>query len=691
MSSGPIDNVFRPPYELSSVAGAMAAAGLILLNPHLFLLTPLQACAGGAGLVGLAGVRMMQAQRVMRFRKAIKVLQPYALRPDEIPWSRTAVFLGRGFDWTARHTQRMTLLGQQEFEHLLRNGKLYRWARRVEYRHDSPPWLASLVKRDAWWNPVRPMPSLGGTNALHGVETEEEDQYTPLAELTNHTMVYGTTRVGKTRLAQLLTEQDIARGDVVIIFDPKGDLEWLLAVYAAAVRHGRKHQFQLFHLGFPEVSSLYSPIANYEQVTEVASRTTGPLPEEGQSAAFKAFAWRYVNVIARAMAAIGERPDYRKIYRYGVSIDSLAKRYFIYWLDTNAPGWKERFSPFPGHDQKDLVKLAEKNGREVELLLLVQFFKTNGYTDAIFDAIASVLANDRTYFEKLVNSLYPFLEKVTTGHLADLLSPDHENLAEKRPVLDWLSVINQGGIVYCGFDSLTIPEVAEAVSISAVGDLVSVLGRIYKHGAGFGMSSPGERQRRIRMHGDELNETACREIVQALNKGGGAGLSFTGYSQTAQDLEAKLGSTAKAEQMIGNLNSTIMLRVKNLETAEKLTRQLEEVRVLSRLQASGVSDTNDPADFADFASRNEDRISPERVQMIDPAWLMKLPKGQAFALVDGGHLKKIRIPLPVPADESDVPESWGEMLQHMRKTYASYVSRVEHDSLTVEGTGGGIQ
>ena len=38
-----------------------------------------------------------------------------------------------------------------------------------------------------------------------------------------HTLVLGTTRVGKTRLAELLINQDIRRGDVVIVFDPKTD------------------------------------------------------------------------------------------------------------------------------------------------------------------------------------------------------------------------------------------------------------------------------------------------------------------------------------------------------------------------------------------------------------------------------------------------------------------------------------
>ena len=43
-----------------------------------------------------------------------------------------------------------------------------------------------------------------------------------IGERVGHTLVLGTTRVGKTRLAEILITQDIRRGDVVIVFDPKG-------------------------------------------------------------------------------------------------------------------------------------------------------------------------------------------------------------------------------------------------------------------------------------------------------------------------------------------------------------------------------------------------------------------------------------------------------------------------------------
>jgi len=81
-------------------------------------------------------------------------------------------------------------------------------------------------------------------------------------------------------------------------------------------------------------------------------------------------------------------------------------------------------------------------------------------------------------------------------------------------------------------------------------------------------------------------------------------------------------------------------------TAELLTDQLPEVPVVSTIVSSSVSDTNDPGEFTDFASRNEDRIAPQSVRMLEPTDLVQLPKGQAFALIHGGRLHKIRMPLP---------------------------------------------
>ena len=95
--------------------------------------------------------------------------------------------------------------------------------------------------------------------------------------------------------------------------------------------------------------------------------------------------------------------------------------------------------------------------------------------------------------------------------------------------------------------------------------------------------------------------------------------------------------------------------MKEIATAELLTDQLPEVRLVSTVLSSSVSDTNDPEDFADFASRNEDRITTESAPMLMASDLVQLPKGQAFALIGGGQLYKVRIPLPDPAADLMMP------------------------------------
>ena len=220
-----------------------------------------------------------------------------------------------------------------------------------------------------------------------------------------------------------------------------------------------------------------------------------------------------------------------------------------------------------------------------------------------------------------------------------------------RPVFDWTSVINLGGIVYVGLDALSDYEVAGAVGNSMFADLTSVAGSLYKFGHGRGL--PGEiRARRIAIHADEFNELIGDEFIPLRNKAGGAGFQVTAYTQTWSDVEARIGSPAKAGQIAGNFNTLIMLRVKEVATAELLTDQLSQVQVVSTIASSSVSDTNDPGEFTDFASRNEDRIAPESVRMLEPTDLVQLPKGQAFALLHGGQLHKIRMPLPSAENRS---------------------------------------
>ena len=634
--SYPLEALLRPAYELRAAIVSATAAAVVMVAPSAFLLTPRLALGMAGLLLGHAAWRARDGVKILRYRANLARQRSYVVTSEEIPWSADRLFLGKGFRWNQRHTQRLLEARLPEKEALLGGGVLGR--------------LVGLFR-----GTTTAVPGIGGDPAIHGVELAEADVWMDVADRVGHTLVLGTTRVGKTRLAELLITQDIRRGEVVIVFDPKGDIDLLRRIYAEAKRAGREGEFFMFHLGHPELSARYNPVGSFSRITEVATRIAGQLPSEGQSAAFKEFVWRFVNVMARALVALGRKPNYEQINRYASNVEPLLIDYFEHWLDREpgAVGWRDELASM-AIDKKTLDKGLQTRG--FRAVTLVEYARRRKLYDPIAHALGSTLNYEKSHFDKLVASLLPLMEKLTTGRTASLLSPDLEDAGDWRPWFDWASVINLGGIVYVGLDALSDYEVAAAVGNSMFADLTSLAGSLYKFGTGRGL--PVEvPARQIAIHADEFNELIGDEFIPLLNKAGGAGFQVTAYTQTWSDVEARIGSAAKAGQIAGNFNTLIMLRVKEVATAELLTSQLPEVQVISTVVSSSVSDTNDPRDFADFASRNEDRITTEGTALVSPSDLVQLPKGQAFALVHGGQLHKIRMPVPDSTHDPIIPAS----------------------------------
>ncbi|SPY09542.1 protein TraD [Neisseria gonorrhoeae] len=78
------------------------------------------------------------------------------------------------------------------------------------------------------------------------------------------------------------------------------------------------------------------------------------------------------------------------------------------------------------------AKSAVKTGRNLDTMKLGSFLKAKKHNEPLIDALGGILSNDRSYFEKLVSSLYPLLEKLTTGEVAKLISPDTEDLSDPK-------------------------------------------------------------------------------------------------------------------------------------------------------------------------------------------------------------------------------------------------------------------
>lgn len=618
----PLEGLLRPPLEWITTAAAFLGALLFVMYHSAFLLSHQLAYCIAAGLALLSCYRFKQGLRVWRYQRNLKRMPSYTMRSQELPVSQKTLFLGKGFLWTAQHTQRLRDLDLDYNLHF-------------KYPSRSP--------------------ESGGEPSIHGVADNEDDVSINLIERASHLLVLGLPGVGKTRFAELLIGQDIRRGDVVIVLDPKGDPDLLRRMVIEAKLAGREKDFLVFHLGFPEQSCRYNPIGNFTRITEVANRIANQLPGSGESAAFKEFGWQFINSIAMALVAMGEKPDYQKMQFYITKMDILLERYLDFWLpavDVNYKNWVTDYIKLKSTDKFIFPRLKALIAY-VEQHQLIQ--------NPIFDDLYHACRYDREYFSKITASLGPLLKKLTTGKAAELLSPNENDPADTRPILNWLDVIRHKKIVYVGLDALTDPVVATAVGNSMFSDLVSVAGFLYKFGLPNNQALP-----RVCLHSDEFNDIIGDEFIPLLNKARGAGFTVTAYTQTWSDVEARLKSAAKAGQVAGNLGTVIMFRCKEAATVEMFLSQLPTVPILRVTPASSSSDTSHGDDGVYYRSTNEDRFTHNEQRLIEQNDVLNLPKGQAFCLLEGGKLYKLRMPLP-QHDTDGFPSKVEDLIQALHQ------------------------
>lgn len=246
---------------------------------------------------------------------------------------------------------------------------------------------------------------------------------------------------------------------------------------------------------------------------------------------------------------------------------------------------------------------------------------------AIDKPIRPLSDRPREHYLKLVSALPPLLSKLG----ADLLSP-------VKGGLSWEEVDRGREVVYFSLGSLLAGESSSAVAKMAILDLQSYVGARYAHAKGEGP---------IWLFVDELGDVVTQELVGVMNKSRGAGFRIVAAAQTAPDLEAALGSRARALQVFGNANTWLQFRAQNGEDAE-LFSAMAGKRLL-RMRSEGAS--YEPALLGsgleavdDFRARFGETLE-WREQPIVPPWAAaRLPTFHFFGRA-GARVFRGRIPL----------------------------------------------
>jgi len=674
-----VEALLRPAQEYWTAFHNFIVAIVFIVAPEFAPVVPQFSYALGCAFI-LRAIHWLRLGNELRYyQKGLWRTFKYVLSHKRMPHSRKYTFLGRGFRWETIHAQRLYDLSRADKKYR-RPPLLNRLARQLERKVEGTRMqgIERITSNQHWWNPVSPSTTQKGTPALHGVGQPEgeEDVFLTTKARNTHTLVLGTPGSGKTRLMDVLSSQDVINGDVVIVIDPKGDTELMLNLYAAARHCGREDNMYCLHLGFPDESIGYNLLGDWQRVTEPATLLASLLPAEGQSLAFKEFSWRFVNIIQRSLVALGRQSDVLEIAAHTRNIDQLVVEYLEFYLNkiNHANGrWKTAVEE---HIENQLAqRQGNRNQRAPAATNIVMrahalryYYRSNRVEDSLAASLLQTLDMERSYLEKLVGSLQPLLEKLTSGDVGTLLSP-RPTVNNPKHVHSWSELIRTNGILYVGLDSMSDSEVSHAVGSAMLSGIASTLGQIFKHGIQTaGIDTPVER--RVMLHIDEVPEVISSDaIITVANKGRGAGLHMTLYGQTINDFEVAFQNNAKAMQILGNITNRLMLQAQDLNTAEVITSSLPDVDVDYQQSLSSHSDSSNPDSLEDFGTRTEQRNMKLERPLLHPGDLQKLSEGQGFAWINGGELWKIRIPLSDQRDTKNLPRKPRELVELVNRPH----------------------
>ena len=623
--------IIRPNYELRSAAswafasvwGLGLSAGLSVGFGTTLGLCGL--CGGMALYRGYQGKgnfeqKMRLSGTKIEFVKAKQLI-------NALPKMGNNLWMGRGWRWDPTHTAMAYELRKRKPEEIY-----------------PPPWWLKMVKA-----PVDPY-NARGIPWIHGMNTKEEDVLIPLKAFKGHCAIIATTGAIKTRLAALIISQLVARGDTVIILDPKGDKDLREIARLACVQAGDPGKFLMLHPAFASESVRLDLLKNWDRTSQVASRL-GLVLGAGDDDSFASFCWSAVHRITNGLKYVGERASLLKLKRCMESrsnVETLALRMMRKYFTEERPDLldrcKEEHNKAMAADPKKISKLVTQTSLP-ELTGMVQVYKTD-VEDKQDDlsGVVNILDSSQEWFGKMINSILPLLIKLTTDDLKGLLSPDYDDVEDLRPIMDGKRIVDGRQVLYVGTDALADVTIGKAVSAMLIAETAAVSAEIYNHGLELEKGESAD-DRRIHIFVDEWGDAMCEPLVQQANKGRGAGIHLWAMGQTFSDLVVAFGNdTASARRFMGNMNNLICGAIQDPETLQMISEQFSMTSIKTMKEGKGHGGKTDDGGL-EFSSNRTASLDDVEVPLVSIDILKNLEDLHYVALVNRSQTFKGRIPV----------------------------------------------
>lgn len=560
--------ILNPRFYLETAVMEWLSAILLAFRPSSLRINPEFGIAC-AFLLAIAGVMRFQQWKTARdelkalskktyFTADAKMLHDRIVAQTEKGITDVSIYVGRGYIWETKHTARY---------HQIRT--LPETAEYVDLENE-----------------------VGGLSYIHNIGMSEEKELVfPIEEL-KHTIIAGTTRVGKTRMIEVLTYQIICSGQPLILVDPKGDAEMLDSIYAACVAAGRERDFTYMSLTHPEKSASINPVASYLKPADIATRVASILPQDAGSKPFTDFCWKVLIAVAEVMVAMEMPVTLKKLHKYSLQ----------HMEDLAAMG------------NSKLAEFEDGSSRRKNLE------RALGHLSLLVD-------HPKDHFSKMITSLEPVMTALATGEIGELLSPE-------KPDINWEDVVKGHRVVYLYLASMVDEFTSSAVGKLVVQDILNYVGQIYAYETEF---IP------INLFVDEFYSVMFPGYVDILNKAGGAGMRVFLALQTTADITSA-ADMSMTKQILGNVNNKFYMRVPERDLAEEFCGLFGKVKIFQSMKSRAVS-ANPKSARELFNSNYSEKGQETEVDLLTPEMIMGLPKGQAFVFTQGRMPYKLRVPL----------------------------------------------
>ena len=369
---------------------------------------------------------------------------------------------------------------------------------------------------------------------------------------TGHIGIFGTTRTGKTRLAENLVEHDIKQGKSVWVFDPKGDVDLLSKTIQTCILTDRIDQFIFFSPVHLDLSVKLNPLSHWvmleEVVHHIASGISGATTS-GDAEFFYKVAQEVLLVVARSLEVLdavrGVKPEF----------NIVRLNNFISFTDLQKL-------------QAQLEGIARSEGRrEIRGRPLHDIVKKE-----LIPKLTQMLASGEEHFAKVSGTLRAELSQLTIGTVSQLFADVKEN-----PVFDSL-LSDRPHVFYCMTGSLLTRDTAHIIARMILSGLQSLAGQVNARGRRF--NPP------LSVVVDEGSNVLYHGMDDLYNKAGGSNVQLTILTQSIADFETTLGA-AYTQKILDNLNIQVFMRVNHVATSKYASQKAGKLRIFSPILSMG--------------------------------------------------------------------------------------------------------